>query len=52
MDTHAYLGIIGAGLMGKEIASALGRWFALEDYPVKLELTAVCDIIRKAIGVV
>jgi predicted dehydrogenase len=47
MDTHAYLGIIGAGLMGKEIASALGRWFALEDYPVKLELTAVCDIYEK-----
>ncbi|CAN5245650.1 hypothetical protein BH24GEM2_BH24GEM2_12270 [soil metagenome] len=38
------LGIIGGGLMGREIASALGRWFALEDYPVHLELVAVCDL--------
>ncbi|MBA3968684.1 MAG: Gfo/Idh/MocA family oxidoreductase [Gemmatimonadetes bacterium] len=38
------LGIIGGGLMGREIASAIGRWFALEDYPVHLELVAVCDL--------
>jgi predicted dehydrogenase len=38
------LGIIGGGLMGREVASALGRWFALEDYPVHLELVAVCDL--------
>jgi predicted dehydrogenase len=38
------LGIIGGGLMGREVASALGRWFALEDYPVLLELVAVCDL--------
>lgn len=30
--------------MGREVASAIGRWFALVDYPVKLELTAVCDL--------
>ncbi len=38
------LGIIGGGLMGREVASALGRWFALADSPVRLELTAVCDV--------
>lgn len=38
------LGIIGGGLMGKEIASALGRWFALDPFPVKAELVAVCDL--------
>jgi predicted dehydrogenase len=38
------LGLIGGGLMGREVASALGRWFALTDIPVKLELTAVCDV--------
>jgi predicted dehydrogenase len=37
-------GIIGGGLMGREVASALGRWFALTDVPVHLELTAVCDV--------
>lgn len=38
------IGIIGGGLMGKEAASAFGRWFALNDYPVKAELKAVCDV--------
>ncbi|HVL39116.1 MAG TPA: Gfo/Idh/MocA family oxidoreductase [Fimbriimonadaceae bacterium] len=37
------LGIIGGGLMGREIASALGRWFALTDVP-DASLVAVCDI--------
>lgn len=35
--------VIGAGLMGREVASAFGRWFALVDCPVRPELTAVCD---------
>jgi predicted dehydrogenase len=30
--------------MGKEAASAFGRWFVLKNFPVKAELTAVCDI--------
>jgi len=30
--------------MGREAASAFGRWFALKDYPVKVRLTAVCDL--------
>jgi predicted dehydrogenase len=38
------LGIIGGGLMGREAASAFGRWFVLNDMPVKAELTAVCDL--------
>ncbi len=38
------IGIIGGGLMGREAASALARWFALVDFPVRAELTAVCDL--------
>lgn len=38
------IGIIGGGLMGRETASALGRWFALDGFPVRAELTAVCDV--------
>lgn len=38
------VGIIGGGLMGREVASAFGRWFALNDYPLKVVLTAVCDL--------
>jgi predicted dehydrogenase len=30
--------------MGREVASAFGRWFALVDCPVRPELTAVCDV--------
>jgi predicted dehydrogenase len=41
------LGIIGGGLMGREMASAIGRWHALLDAPVRLELTAVCDLVDK-----
>jgi predicted dehydrogenase len=38
------IGIIGGGLMGREAASALARWFTLVDFPVRAELTAVCDL--------
>jgi hypothetical protein len=41
------VGVIGGGLMGREVASAIGRWCALLDFPVKLELTAVCDLVEK-----
>ena len=47
------VGIVGCGLMGKEAATALGRWFALEEMPVRAELVAtpVADIIANhAIG--
>jgi predicted dehydrogenase len=38
------VGIIGGGLMGREAASCFGRWFALQNFPVRAELTAVCDL--------
>jgi predicted dehydrogenase len=40
----ARVGIIGGGLMGREVAAALGKWFVLEKFPARLELTAVCDV--------
>ena len=33
--------------MGREVASALARWFVLENFPVRAELTAVCDLAEK-----
>jgi len=38
------VGIIGGGLMGREIAAALRRWPALVDHPVEPRLVAVCDV--------
>jgi predicted dehydrogenase len=38
------IGIVGGGLMGREIAAAIQRWPALVDHPVRPRLTAVCDI--------
>lgn len=43
------VGVIGAGLMGREVASAFGRWFALLDCPVRPELVAVCDVNAAAL---
>ena len=42
--------VIGAGLMGREVASAFGRWFALLDCPVRPELVAVCDVNADALN--
>ncbi|MSU40668.1 MAG: Gfo/Idh/MocA family oxidoreductase [Pedosphaera sp.] len=42
--TAMRIGIIGGGLMGREAASAFGRWFVLNDMPVRAELVAVCDL--------
>ncbi len=47
MSNKTRIGIIGGGLMGREVASALSRWFVLEDFPVQAELTAVCDLAKK-----
>ena len=44
------IGIIGGGLMGKEVASACGRWFSLNSYPLKVELKAVCDLDEKQLN--
>lgn len=43
------VGVIGGGLMGKEAASAFGRWFALLDMPVRAELVAVADLSEPAL---
>jgi predicted dehydrogenase len=43
------VGVIGAGLMGKELAGALGRWSALRNSPVEPALTAVCDVNTDAL---
>lgn len=43
------VGVIGAGLMGRELAGALGRWSALEESPVDPRLTAVCDVDATAL---
>ena len=44
MNKVMRVGIIGGGLMGREAASAFGRWFVLQDFPVRAELVAVCDL--------
>jgi predicted dehydrogenase len=44
------VGIIGGGLMGREVAAALARWPALADHPVRPRLTAVCDTNPAALG--
>ena len=40
------IGIIGGGLMGREMASAFMRWCALTDVEVKPELVAVADVVE------
>ena len=47
MSNTTRIGIIGGGLMGREVASALSRWFVLENFPVHAELTALCDLAEK-----
>jgi predicted dehydrogenase len=37
------VGIVGGGLMGRELATTIGRWDALQDHPVRPKLVAVCD---------
>jgi Predicted dehydrogenases and related proteins len=44
MNAQVRVGIVGAGLMGREIATAIRRWPALVDHPVTPTITAVCDI--------
>lgn len=44
MSAEVKIGIVGAGLMGREIASAIQRWPALIDHPVRPRVAAVCDI--------
>jgi predicted dehydrogenase len=44
MKSTLRVGIIGGGLMGREAASAFARWFVLNNFPVQVELVAVCDL--------
>lgn len=44
------VGIVGGGLMGREVAAALARWPALLDHPVRPRLEAVCDINPDALA--
>ena len=50
MKEKMRVGIIGGGLMGREAASAFGRWFVLENFPVQAELVAVCDLQEKLLN--
>jgi predicted dehydrogenase len=43
-----HIGIIGGGLMGRELASALARWFVLVNPPVEARLVAVADLSAPA----
>ena len=50
MSTVVRVGIIGGGLMGREMASAFARWCALEEsVPIRPELVAVADSNPKAL---
>lgn len=42
------VGIVGGGLMGKEMASAFARWCSFIDIPIKPELVAVADLSPEA----
>ena len=37
------VGIIGGGLMGRELLALVGRWDALLDHPARPEITAIAD---------
>jgi predicted dehydrogenase len=42
-DRIVGFGLVGGGLMGRELAAAIGRWSALERHPARPVLAAVCD---------
>lgn len=42
------IGIIGGGLMGRELAAVCGRWGLLIDHPVRPRVTAVADPVESA----
>ena len=48
--TEVRVGIVGGGLMGRELAAAIGRWAALCDHPVRPLLRAVCDTSPQALA--
>jgi predicted dehydrogenase len=42
--TKVGIGIVGGGLMGREIAAAIQRWPALIDHPAEPEVVAIADL--------
>ena len=38
------IGVIGGGLMGRELAAVCGRWLHLVDHPVRPSVVAVADL--------
>jgi predicted dehydrogenase len=44
------VGIVGGGLMGREITAAIQRWPALIDHPVRPRVVGVADINPDALG--
>jgi predicted dehydrogenase len=44
------LGLIGGGLMGRELASAAARWLHLEDLGVRPRLVHACDVQPRALA--
>lgn len=44
------IGIIGGGLMGKELVSAAARWCHLLDVPAMPEITAICSGRESSLG--
>jgi predicted dehydrogenase len=48
--TVVRIGIVGGGLMGRELAAAVGRWAALTNHPVVPRVEAVCDTNREALA--
>ncbi|MFM8894566.1 MAG: Gfo/Idh/MocA family protein [Actinomycetales bacterium] len=44
MRPEVRIGVIGAGLMGRELAVVCGRWMQLVDHPVVPRITAVADV--------
>ena len=49
MSDVVRVGVIGGGLMGREVASAFGRWFAITDSEVTPQLVAVADLNQDAL---
>ena len=49
MSKNINVGVIGGGLMGREVASAFGRWFVINDSKVNPSLYAVADLNKKAL---
>ena len=46
--TDVRIGVIGAGLMGRELAAVCGRWELLVDHPVRPRVVAVADPVPGA----